>query len=52
MNRIVTRGLGYQSKVVARGFGGDITIKIREVMRLCSKLAREMLLVSEWRKIY
>ena len=53
MNRIITLGFGPGSKVVTLGYGGDRpATRIREVLRLFSRISKQLLLVSEWRKIY
>ncbi len=50
MNRIVTRGLGAGRTIITRGYGiGAILRRLREVLMLTSKVARDMLLVSKWR---
>jgi hypothetical protein len=50
MNRIVTRGLGPKHLCVTQGFAGDLVGKLRELLRLCSPLAPEIVLRSECKK--
>jgi len=51
VQRIVTRGMGKNHLLVTRGYGvSKIVERFREVMRLVSKLGRELLMVSKWKK--
>lgn len=50
MNRIVTRGMGPNHLLVTRGYGvSGIITRIKEVLRLTSKITRELFLESKWR---
>jgi hypothetical protein len=52
MQRIVTRGMGENHILITRGYGvGRIVQQFYKVMRLVSKLGRELLMVSKWKKI-
>lgn len=51
MNKIVTRGLGTGSLLVTRGYGiGSVVTKIREILRLTSKIGMALTLESKWKK--
>ena len=50
MNRIISRGFGPGSMVVSRGYGsGPLITRLREILRLCSCVSKQLLLTSEWR---
>jgi hypothetical protein len=46
MNRIVTRGLGPKSLMATQGYAGIWTGRLREIVRLCSRIAQRLGLVS------
>lgn len=51
MSNVITRGMGVGRTIITRGFGGSrIVRKIREIIRLTSKFAMGISLVSRWRK--
>jgi len=51
MNRIVTRGMGVNHLLVTRGYGRSRFVqRIHEVLRLISKISRDLLRVSKWKK--
>lgn len=51
MSNVITRGMGMGRTIITRGYAGSRIIrKIREVIRLTSKFAMNMSLVSRWRK--
>jgi hypothetical protein len=51
MNRIVTRGFGPDHLIITRGYGvSGLVTKLKEVLRLTSKIARNLFLESKWKK--
>ena len=51
MNRIITRGMGSKPLLITRGYGTSIlSRRLREVLRLFSRISTELSLVSEWKK--
>jgi hypothetical protein len=49
MSNIITRGLGSPTMLITRGYGPSLLVRIREVIRLTSRVVREFFLESPWR---
>jgi|GEM_PF-4419816 len=51
MHRIVTRGFGKDHLIITRGYGvSKLVEQFREVMRLVSRVTKNLLRVSKWKK--
>lgn len=51
MSNVIIRGMGMGRNIISRGYGGSsIVKKIREIIRLTSRFAMGIMLVSRWRK--
>jgi hypothetical protein len=46
VNRIVTRGLGPKSLMATQGYAGSWVGRLREIVRLCSRIALRLGLIS------
>lgn len=47
MNRIITRGMGANNMLVARGYGLGVIQRLREIMQLCSRIAKNLFLTTD-----